>query len=308
MDKLLITGATGFIGRHCLPLLLLRDYQIHAVSSNTLVNTLVTPQLEIYWHQVDLLEPNQIHTLMAEVKPTHLLHLAWYTTPGKYWTSLENFRWVQSSLDLLQAFQSQGGQRAVIAGTCAEYDWKYGYCSEEITPLRPRSVYGTCKHALQQMADAFTSQINISFAWGRVFFIYGPGEPPQKLTSYFIQHLLQRKVACCSHSTQIRDFLYVKDIASAFVKLLETDVQGPVNIGSGQPITLGDLVLKIGSKLCCSDLIELGPKQIPADEPPLLLADIQKLRYQVEWSPTYNLDSGIEQTILWWQENLRLPD
>ncbi len=150
MKRVLLTGATGFIGRHCLPLLLARDYEVHVVSSKP-------PSENIYditWHQADLLNLEQVANLMAGVQPTHLLHFAWFTMPGKYWNSLENFHWVQASLNLLQAHLQHGGYRVVMAGTCAEYDWRYGYCSELVTPLSPATAYGICKHSLQLMLDA----------------------------------------------------------------------------------------------------------------------------------------------------------
>ena len=72
--------------------------------------------------------------LIQTVKPTHMLHFAWEATPRQYWCSLNNYLWVQASIELIYNFVKYGGIRAVMAGTCAEYDWKYGYLSEDITP------------------------------------------------------------------------------------------------------------------------------------------------------------------------------
>lgn len=302
MKRVLITGATGFIGRHCLPLLSASDCQVHAVSSRMPENT----QPDVYWHQADLLDSGQVTKLMADVQPTHLLHFAWYAVPGKYWTSQENIRWLQASLTLLQTFASQGGQRVVMAGTCAEYDWKYGYCSERITPLLPATLYGTCKHALQAILDAFSRQTGLSSAWGRIFFLYGPHENPDRLISSVIRSLLQGKPARCSHGSQIRDFLHVQDVADAFVTLLKSDVSGPVNIASGQPVALKDVIHKIASKLGWHDLVQLGAIPVSADEPHLLIADIGRLSGEVGWQPKLDLDIGLEQTIAWWK-NQGLP-
>ena len=86
---------------------------------------------------------------MKTICPSHLLHFAWYTTPGnRYWSAQENIQWLQAGLTLVQEFSAGGGQRMVGAGTCAEYDWRYGYCSEDITPLKPQSLYGISKHSL----------------------------------------------------------------------------------------------------------------------------------------------------------------
>jgi len=213
MKKVLVTGGNGFIGRHCLPLLLDQGYEVHIVD----LTFVEEKNSDVQWHKANLLDPGQVSRLMAQVQPTHLLHLAWYAVPGKFWTCVENFRWVQASLDLLQAFVSHGGHRVIMAGTCAEYDWKYGFCSEGMTPLLPATLYGACKHSLQVMMDAFSRQTGLSSAWGRVFFLYGPYEHSERLVSSVIRSVLKGDPALCSHGNQIRDFLHVEDVASAFV-------------------------------------------------------------------------------------------
>ena len=303
MKRIVLTGATGFIGRQCLSLLAARDNEVHAVSIDV-------PQQNptgIHWHQVDLLEAEQAKNLMATIRPSHLLHFAWYTIPGLYWTSLENIRWVQASLDLLQAFASNGGERVVIAGTCAEYDWNYGFCSERITPLAPATLYGTCKHALQTMLRAFAGQTNLSTAWGRIFFLYGPHEHPDRLVPSVIRSLLRGEPAFCSHGHQIRDLLHVEDVADAFVALLESNVTGPVNIASGQPVSIRDVIYMIAAEFNREDLIQLGALPTPHNDPPLLVADVRRLRHEVGWAPRYDLETGLKQTIEWWDQQPRSP-
>ncbi|HMF58148.1 MAG TPA: NAD-dependent epimerase/dehydratase family protein, partial [Pyrinomonadaceae bacterium] len=170
MKRVLLTGASGFIGRHCLTALSERGYEVHAVWSKERAGVDTMPGS--HRHKADLLDSAQVTSLLEQVRPTHLLHCGWYAVPGKYWTATENFRWVESSLHLLQTFAAMGGQRAVGVGTCAEYDWRYGYCSERLTPLNPATTYGACKHALQLMLDALSKQTGLSAAWGRLFFLY----------------------------------------------------------------------------------------------------------------------------------------
>ena len=295
MKKVLVTGGSGFIGRHCLPLLAAHGYEVHAVSIAP-----EDPLPQIHWHVVDLLNPEEVNNLIAKVKPTHLLHLSWYTVMGKYWTSLENIRWVQASLELLRTFAENGGKRVVIAGTCAEYDWKYELYSEQTTPLVPATLYGACKHALQIMVDAFCRQTGLSYAWGRVFFLYGPHEHPDRLVSSVIRSLLQGESARCSHGNQIRDFLHVEDVASAFVALLDSDLTGPVNIGSGKPIAIREVVEIIGELIQQKDLIQLGALPVPPNDPPALIADTHRLQ-SISWRPKYDLNTGLQRTIEWWR-------
>lgn len=300
MKRILLTGATGLIGRHCIPALHARGFEIHAVSSqaNTLGN------LEAQWHRASLLDPIQVEGLMSTVKPSYLLHLAWYTNPKDYRNSTENLRWVRASLGLIKMFKENGGTRLVIAGTCAEYDWRFGYCSEAVTPLAPVNLYGICKHSLQLIMTSFSEQAGLSAAWGRVFHVFGPHEHPDRLIPYVIQSLLRGEEALCSPGNQLRDFLYVQDVADAFAALLDGDVVGPVNIGSGRPVILRNLIHKIGEIQNKKELIKIGSLPPREGEPPLLVADVSRLADEVRWEPNYDLDGGLSKSVDWWSQFL----
>jgi nucleoside-diphosphate-sugar epimerase len=291
----LLTGASGFIGRQCLRALVTRGYDVCPVSSRPRSSD------GVEWHQADLLDFDQVSRLAASVKATHLLHMAWVATPGVYWTSLENARWLAASVHLLHRFQDNGGQRAVMAGTCAEYDCSEGVCSEGTTPLLPGTLYGSCKHAMQLTLRAFAQQARLSAAWGRIFFTFGPGEYPARLVPSVIGRLLLRRSAPCSHGTQVRDFLFVEDVANAFVALLASDVSGPVNIASGTAVTVRDLVLQIARRLDAEDLLRWGARPVSAGEPPSIVADVARLRTAVGWAPRYDLATGLDVTIDWWR-------
>jgi nucleoside-diphosphate-sugar epimerase len=300
MKKVLLSGATGFIGRQCLAPLLAAGYEVHAVTSRATAQ--ISPG--VHWHYANLLDPHQIADVMTSVRPTHLLHLAWYAAPGTYRTAPENVHWVQASLELLRAFKLHGGQRVVMAGSCAEYDWNYGYCSEQLTPLSPATLYGTCKHALQTMLDGFGRQERLSSAWGRIFYLYGPCEDPRRLVAHVIRSLLRGEPARCSHGNRIGDFLHVEDVARAFIALLESPVTGPVNIASGCPVTIKRVIYEIAHQLDRPDLIHLNAIPAPPDEPRLLVANIGRLTDEVGWSPAYDFQTGLRNTIEWWRENL----
>ena len=102
----------------------------------------------------------------------------------------------------------------------------------------------------------------------------------------------------------MRDFLYVQDVADAFVALLESDVTGSVNIGSGQPMAIKDMVYKIGEQIGRSDLIQLGAIPAATNDTPLVIADVKRLSDEVGFQPTYNLERGIEETINWWRSSI----
>jgi nucleoside-diphosphate-sugar epimerase len=298
--RVLVTGATGFIGSHSLRPLLQRGYKVHAVSSKP------GPAADaaVMWHQADLFDSASSARLLEEVNPTHMLHLAWYVVPGKLISSDLNFDWVRSSIELLKLFQQQGGRRIVMPGSSYEYDWSYGYCHETRTPTVPNTVYGACKHALDVMAQAFCRSHQLSYAWPRVFFLYGPNEHPDRLVSSVIRSVLQGQEARCSHGRQIRDYLHVQDVADAIVSVLDSTVEGPINIGSGTAVTLRDMIVTIGRALGREDLLKLGAIPSRANDAPLVLADIERLITEVKWQPRYSMETGLAHTIEWWRQKL----
>jgi|WetSurMetagenome_2_1015567.scaffolds.fasta_scaffold38721_3 nucleoside-diphosphate-sugar epimerase len=300
MKKIILTGATGFIGWHSLPFLLSRGYEVHAVTSRHIP----LDNSSIQWHTLDLLNPDQVGALVRAVQPTHILHLAWYTVPGRYWTSPENLKWVKQGEHLAGEFKQCGGKRIVTAGTCAEYDWSFGYCSEEVTPIKPVTLYGEAKDSLHMRMDEIFKDSAISSAWGRLFFPFGPGEHPSKLVSSVVSALLQGNPALVTEGRQVRDYLYIEDVAEAFVQLLDSTVTGPVNIGSGTPVSIREIIELIGEKTGHRNLIHYGGKSDIGSETPTIVADNRRLLHEVGWRQKHDMGSGIDKTISWWRAKI----
>lgn len=296
MTRLLITGVTGFLGVPCVARAV-REFEVHATARAN-----HEPLAGARFHQCDLFDVHQVNELLAAVRPTHLLHLAWIATPGVYWTAPENYGWVTASKHLLTAFARNGGTRAVIAGTCAEYDWTTaGLCHEIATPTRPATVYGQCKNELREWAQ----YCDVSVAWARLFFLYGPREHPARLVPSVARALLAGEVAECSAGTQRRDFLHTDDVADALVTLLQSDLTGPVNVGSGEAVAVRTVIELVARACGRPDLVRLGARPTPPADPPLLVADVTRLRDELGWRPRVQLDEGLRETVNWWRERSR---
>lgn len=296
MKRVLVTGASGFIGRQVLPQLAASGWEVHAVQMESTVSGIE----KVTWHSGNLLDREVVRNLVSGIQPSHLLHLAWYAKPGEYWSSPENFRWVISSLEMANIFSELGGKRIVVAGTCAEYDWAYGYCREGVTPLVPATLYGRCKNGLQQLLKDFGETSELEVVWGRIFNIYGPNEAKSRLVPSVTNSLLRGEIANCTHGKQVRDYLHVYDVASAFKALLENDFVGAVNIGSGNPVTVRELVSAIAKRLNSMDLVRFGALPVSPNEASFVVADNSRLQ-QLGWKPVYDLEQGIDDTISWWQ-------
>jgi nucleoside-diphosphate-sugar epimerase len=294
MKVALVTGASGFIGRHTVAPLLERGFEVHAVGRGN--------QPDVQWHAADLLNASDRRDLIAAVRPTHLLHLAWYVEHGKFWTALENLDWIHASADLFVQFAKHGGRRWVGAGTCAEYDWSGGGLLNEDAPLQPATLYGASKHALRILLQTLAHDFDISFAWGRVFLLYGPGEAPGRLVPSVIRSLLAGEPARCTDGLQQRDFFHVEDVAAAFAHLLDSEYSGAVNISSGAPVRVRAVVERIGEMTGRPDLVHLGALPSRAGEPDLLAGDASSLCAS-GFRARYTLDGGLRQTIEWWKRH-----
>jgi nucleoside-diphosphate-sugar epimerase len=296
MKRILVTGASGFIGRHSLPHLLARGFEVHAAAHRRMP----LDGDRVRWHRADLLDCASIRDLLDEIAPTHLLHFAWYAQPGKYQQSEDNLRWCRAGSQLVRAFASSGGRRAVFAGTCLEYDPAYGYCSEALTPCVPATLYGASKLALARLVARFPPD-GISTAWARIFHLHGPYEHPDRLVSSVILSLLKGGCARCTHGRQLRDFMHVEDVASAFVSLLDSEVEGVVNVGSGEPVTIQALVCAIAELIGVRQRIDFGAIDAGLNDPPVLIPDVRRLREELGWAPRFSLNDGVANTIDWWR-------
>ncbi len=292
--RVLVTGATGFIGRHVLAPLEESGFEVHAVARRA------GPEGP-RWHQADLHDRRATHELIAAVRPTHLLHLAWNAIPGQFWTTAENLRWLESSIALLESFIEQGGKRVVISGTCVEYDTSAAPFLEEVTPLRPATLYGASKHALQTVAREYCRQSGASFAWGRIFHPYGPHEAAARVVPTVIRSLLRNEPVACTSGNQLRDFIYVEDCARAFVALLASEAEGEFNMATGRPMLLSDFLTRLAESMGRGGLLRIGALPHRPEDPLAVFGSASRIR-SIGWSELYSLDEGLAATVAWWRD------
>jgi nucleoside-diphosphate-sugar epimerase len=290
--RALITGLSGFVGCHVAEPLQALGFELFGVGRGA-----KPAGLPAEWHQADLLRPGSAAEVISATRPTHLLHFAWYAEHQKFWRSPLNTSWVRATLELLQAFRESGGGRAVLAGSCAEYDWNYPVLSELSTPRAARTPFGRSKNALFEAAEAYSQTCDLSFSWGRIFFVYGPGEHPGRLVSHVVTSLLAGKRAATSSGTQVRDFMHAADIAAAFAALLDSEVQGALNIASGEPRPVREVIEAVGRLTGRADLLDIGAIPISPQEPTRLEADVTRMRSELRFTPAIPLQDGLRSVI-----------
>ncbi len=272
--RVLLTGASGFIGRHVFKQFLRAGIDVVAVGRSPPLNC--KPANFIC---EDLLSLGDFKNLVAQVNATHLLHLAWCAEHGAYWTSPLNLRWVDASIKLAEAFcKSEKSRHVIMAGTCAEYDWSYGYCTEDLTPLKPETLYGVSKDTTRRMTSAICKEFEVSCTWCRIFLTYGEGEDSRRLIPSLRAVFQGNQKPFAVNVSAYRDFLNVDDLASAFMKVLDVGATGNFNFCSGSPVMLGEVVKQV-AKVYRADpriIFELSSER-PV-EPHLLVGNNQKLK------------------------------
>ena len=162
--------------------------------------------------------------------------------------------------------------------------------------MKPATIYGVCKHALHVALEAFARLTGLGLVWPRVFFVYGPHEHDSRLVASVVKALVRGVPAECTEGRQVRDYLYVHDVAAGLVASLEAEYNGAVDLASGTGIAVRDLVSQVAHNLGRADLVRLGARS-PPDDVPLVLGDATEAQLLLGWRPRTSIEAGVENTI-----------
>lgn len=297
--RILVTGATGLIGRNVVRALRAFDVEIHAVSRSL---ARVSHDEDVYWHRANLFDRAARAELLDSSRPQTIIHCAWVTEHGVYWTSAENLEWVGCSLSLAREAHESGTLRFVGIGTCAEYEWGGDTpLSEASTPLRPRTLYGVAKNATRDVLESFAAVSGLSFAWGRVAMLFGAGEHPDRFVASVAKALVAGEPAKMASGTAVRDFLDARDVGAAIAALAMSGVRGAVNIASGEPARLLTVAQKLASLAGRPDLLAVGALPDRPDEPTSLCVEVARLQQEVGYRQSLTLDQGLGDALAYWR-------
>ena len=299
MRHVMVLGGSGFIGKECIKSLLLNeDVIVHGVSR-------VKPSWasaylsRLFWHEVNILNAEAIQSLILEIRPPYALHLAWYAGHGAVWVTPENLDWTAATLRLCRSFAGAGGKRLVITGTCAEYAGS-GKFVENLNSA-PETLYGKAKNCSRILVEALCKSEEVSFAWPRLFHMYGPNENEKRLISGAICSLLAGNEFPSSDGGQVRDFLHVADVGAVLAAVLLSPLQGVINIGSGQPVTIASLLKRVGECLGRPELVKLNARPRALNDPDTLIPDLTRQTTELQWKPKFDAATGIADTVEWWR-------
>ena len=302
--RVLVTGATGLIGSHVARLLLREGCEVHTLVRETSDSWRIddiASKLKI--RRGDLSEMD-IARYAESLRPEACIHCAWFVQPGEYLRSVQNVSMMDATLRLALGLADVGCRRFVGVGTCFEYELVAERLAET-SRIGPTNLYSACKVGTGLALEQIARLGSMSAAWARVFYLYGPHEAPQRLFPSVILALLEGTSKKVTAGAQVRDFTHVEDVAAALWAVARSSIQGPVNVGSGVPVTVKEVVTRIASIVGRPELIELGALPYSPGDPMFVCSNNSRLMSECAWSPRFQLDEGLRQTIGWWREELR---
>jgi nucleoside-diphosphate-sugar epimerase len=277
-----VTGAAGFVGSHVVTALERRGSKVVALRREDL----------------DYRDPHAVEEVLRAAAPTALVHAAWRLAPGSaFLDDPRNREEKEASLRLFELAHDAKCRRVVGLGTCLEYEFSDGPVSED-APLRPGNAYASSKAELFAEAQA---ALGDSFTWARVYYPFGPREPPHRLVPSVVNSLLRGERIATTAGTQRRSFLHVEDAANAIASLALADAAGAFNVGSPEAVPIRDAVERIAEAIGRPDLVDIGARPQRPGDPEVLWPDTTKLETEVGWRPARTLDEGIADTVAWWR-------
>lgn len=285
--RILITGCTGRIGELLTTNLTSRGHEVFGIRFNSKC------RVEHPLHsceKMDLLKNNP-KQILEEFRPHILIHSAWITSSPDFWNSPQNILWQESSKQLISNFVDYGGYYIVVLGSCAEYSWQNVDKLSESSSEIPLSIYGQSK---LELLDWLRSR-DFNFLWSRTFFQYGEWESTEKLIPSLIHTLLKGEEYLVKSRYDVRDFVLDLDVAKVLTNLLDYEITGVVNIGTGEGLAIQDVVELAASIIAKPELIVFEESLSPSS---CVVSDTSKLDSLIGSFPWTDLEQALESLIL----------
>jgi nucleoside-diphosphate-sugar epimerase len=267
----LLTGATGFVGSQVLRVLADEGTQVRLVVRDAMQGKLATRHgVESVVVTPDLFAENADWWAHVCQGVDTVIHVAWYAEPGQYIQSAKNIDCLIGTFQMAKGAASAKVRRFLGVGTCIEYDLSGGWLSAE-TQLKPLSPYAAAKAATYMALSQYLPNQGVEFVWCRLFYLHGEGEDARRLVPYLRSKLAAGVPAKLTSGNQIRDFLDVCQAGRMIVDAARSEVQGPINICSGVPITVRQLAEQIADEYGRRDLLDFGARPDNLIDPPCVV-------------------------------------
>ena len=291
-ERALVTGASGFIGRHLCRRLVAKNFNVHGVSRHEQKDK----NDGIFWHRADLTASSEIEKVMNSVRPDLIIHIAGEVTGNR---RLEHVvPTLQSNLVstvyLMTKAAELGCKRFILTGSLEEPD--------PGAPAVPASPYAAAKWSASGYARMFWDLYRLPVSIARLFMVYGPAQrDTSKLVPYVILSLLRGEAPKLSSGKRPVDWIYVDDVVDGLVLMADAPgIEGQtVELGSGNLVTIREVVEEITRLIDSSAKPLFGAlPERPMEQ--VRVADVEGSYRKIAWKPKTPLISGLQQTIDWY--------
>lgn len=298
-----MTGGAGFIGSHLVKRLLSDGWHVTVVDdlSSSLSNAKVEPTAPVY--KLDIAEP-ALADVFSEHPPEIVFHLAAQVsvTRSMREPELDIHTNIVGGINLLQQCVRFGVKRVILFSTGGALygDPDYLPC-DEAHPIKPLSIYGASKHALEQYTRIIAETNDIEYTILRPGNVYGPGQDPQGeagVVAIFGSRMLAgQEVTIHGDGEQAKDYVYVDDVVAAGVAAARPDVPegGVYNIGSGTPTSVNEIFSLLAKETGYSRA-PIHASGRPGDVRRIYL-DTSRAQHELGWVPEIDLSEGIARTV-----------
>lgn len=311
-SKVLITGATGFIGANIVRRLLSTNCQVHILvrpKSSFAKVADVKSRLKI--HVADLKDLPKLTKIVRGVGPDVIFHLASENVYSVNWE--ENYsKMVETNIlgtvNLLTACEGVAYKCFVNTGTSSEYGLMEKAVKESDT-CRPNSLYAITKYAGTLYSQMWALTRRRPALTLRPFSPYGPFDSNKRLIANTIICALKNRDIALTAPDVVRDYVYVDDVVDAYMKCIDSarNCAGEVfNIGSGESHRIGEVVEKIVSLTSSKSKLLWRRVAVPNEETKVWQADLAKTKEKLGWKPKYSLEAGLGETIRWFENHIGL--
>ena len=241
--KVLITGATGFVGSKIVKALKDEDIEITAVLRNSSSHD-ITGSINNFIYSSDIFSESTDWWANNCNDKDVVIHSAWYAEPGKYLNSIKNLNCLKGSIRLAKGAAKAGVKRFVGIGTCFEYEMSDKPLDIDSNEY-PLTLYASSKLSLYYLLKEFFKLKDIKFTWCRLFYLYGDGEDERRFVPYLKNKLKNGEFAELTSGNQVRDYMDVEDAGKIIARTVLGSQDGIVNVCSGIPISVREMAEKI---------------------------------------------------------------
>ena len=307
--KVLLTGGTGFLGHHVVKTMLDRKADVTLlIQPHEKTWRLDSMERKIHIFRATLTNREETKAAVQKVGPEVIIHFAGMMERRRDLSILGDLyaHHVESTINLILAADPEVTKLVINTGTSEEYGEQADPFVETL-PIDPVSPYSASKGAATVMATYLSRAIGVPIMTMRPFITYGPGQIHDTLIPFLIKGVLEKKTVELTEGLQYRDFIFVDDLVSCYLAVIKKveKIRAPqvFNVGSGQKISVRDVIETIADLMNGQRYLEIGARLMRPGEPESMIADIQKAKEILEWVPEVSLRDGLERTIAWWLEH-----